>query len=216
MKSIDHILENDADVLAFLQTRYPLYHLSNVFFRDIQYGIQVMLERRGAKVGYSEAERFAREFVSRLEKKKILVPIDRQSWVLYYEEFKTKPAKSVPVARAAAPAKPAASAAAVPRPAGGLPPLKSSAPAAVVKPSGGLPPLKSSAPVAGKPDQAGTEPTPATVATETTSAETVQVAAPIPAPLLNQKVAEPTKPAAPGVKKPLPPIKSSVPAGSKK
>jgi len=216
MKNIDHILESDADVLAFLQTRYPLYHLSNVFFRDIQYGIQVMLERKGVKVGYSEAERFAREFVSRLEKKKILVPIDRQSWVLYYEEFKTKSAKPLPVARTAAPAKPAASAPAVPRPAGGLPPLKSSAPTAAAKPSGGLPPMKSSAPAGGKPAQVAKDTAPPATVSEPSSADSVQAAAQSPATLPKQEVVQPTKPAAPGVKNPLPPIKSSVPAGSKK
>ena len=211
MKHTDHLPENDTETLDFLRTRYPLYHLSNVFFRDIQYGIRILLERRGVKVGYTEAERLAEEFVSRLEKKKILVPIDRQSWVLYYDDFKTKPVKRaapVPAAKPSPAAKPAE------RPAGGLPPLKSAAPAGVPKPAGGLPPLKSAAPVAPKgapaPQQAG-QAAPPVAAPEPPKPAPVASA---PTPI--QESAPVSKPTAPGEKKGLPPIRSSVPVGSKK
>jgi len=218
MKNLDHLMENDTETLSFLRTRFPIHHLSNVFFRDIQYGIQTMLDRKGAKVGYTEAERLATEFVGRLEKKKILVPIDRQSWVVYSEEFKTvAPKRPAALAVKAAPATQAST-----RPAGGLPSLKSSAPAT------SLPPLKSSAPAAGKP--AGLPPlnssapvgglqeaSPSSSTAETALGESPApppaVAAPAPAP----KQESPTpKPQQAGAKRALPPIKSSTPAGSKK
>ena len=82
MKQKEYILNNETEVLDFLRSKYPLYHLSNVFFRDIQYGIQTMLFRKGMSVGYAGAETIAKEFVSQLEKKKVLNPIDQQSWVL--------------------------------------------------------------------------------------------------------------------------------------
>jgi len=215
MKNVDHILNDDIEVLTFLKDRYPLYHLSNIFFRDIQYGIQMLFERRGARISYTEAEQQAREFVERLEKKKIFVPIDRQSWALYYEEFKTRPSKPAPAAKAAVPAKPAASAPAAPRPAGGLPPLKSSPAAGTAKPSGGLPPLKSSAPASGaRPATPPAAPASAPVAAAVVIPELVQETQASPqAP--REEAPAPQKPAATGGPKGLPPIKSSVPAGKK-
>ena len=150
MKHLDYVVNSEKEILVFLKSQYPLYHMSNIFFRDIQYGIQKMFERRNVKIGYVDAEKIARAFVAQLERKKILVRIDGQSWVLHYADFRKPPVKTAPAA------KPAAPAAAVPSPAAGtpsavkapstpgsLPPLKSGTPAAS---PGTLPPLKSAAP----------------------------------------------------------------------
>jgi hypothetical protein len=154
MKHLDYVVNSEKEILAFLKSQYPLYHMSNVFFRDIQYGIQKMFERKDVKIGYADAEKIAKAFVAQLERKKILVRIDGQSWVLQYPEFRKPPVKTAPAA------KPAGPAAAVPRPApgapsavkppaspGSLPPLKSGTPATS---PGTLPPLKSSAPAAAR------------------------------------------------------------------
>ena len=115
MKPQEYILNNEKEVLEFLKSRFPLYHLSNFFFRDIQYGIQMLLTEKKMKVGYSEAEKIASAFVEKLEQAKILTLIDRQSWVVNYPEFK-KPVVKPPVA-----AKPAAPAPATPREASPIP-----------------------------------------------------------------------------------------------
>lgn len=104
MKHAPEVLEHRTEVLAFLKSRFPLYHQSNVFFRDIQYGIQLFLERKGIKATYPESERIAHEFASTLEREGVLIAIDRQSWALNYPEFRTPPSKRVPAARPAAPA----------------------------------------------------------------------------------------------------------------
>ena len=98
MNHASEILDRKTDVLAFLKTRFPLYDKSNVFFRDIQYGIQVFLGRKGIKAGYPEAEKIAREFASLMEREGVFVAIDRQSWALHYPEFRTPPSKPAPVA----------------------------------------------------------------------------------------------------------------------
>ena len=112
MKHASEILDHRTEVLAFLKSRFPLYHQSNVFFRDIQYGIQLYLERQGIKAAYPEAEQIAHEFISTLEREKVLSPIDRQSWALNYPEFRTPPSKPAPAARPAIPAPAVARAAA--------------------------------------------------------------------------------------------------------
>ena len=40
---------------------------TNVFFRDIQYGIQTMLDRKNMLVGYADAEKIARSFSAQLD-----------------------------------------------------------------------------------------------------------------------------------------------------
>ena len=122
---VDHRLE----VLRFLKSKFPIYHRSNIFFRDIQYGVQLFLARRGARVSYQAAELIARALVAALEKEGVLVAIDRQSWAVNYPEFRTPQAKPAPAAP-----KPAAAAA---RPAPAAP--KPAVPAAAPNPDAGGP-----------------------------------------------------------------------------
>jgi hypothetical protein len=217
MKQRDYILNNEKEVLTFLKSKYPLYHLSNVFFRDIQYGIQVFLIRKKMEVGYADAEKIARAFVARLERNKILTAIDNQTWVVHYPEFKKLATAPAPAARPIAATKPAGAASVAPRPAGGaLPPLKSGTPAAARPP---LPPQSrppagtpKPAPAPAAPQQATSVEAPASV---TQPQETSGSAALPPVP----KPTAPSPAPAPGPagsRKPLPPIKSSTPAGSKK
>lgn len=243
MKPLEYVVNNEKEVLAFLRTQYPLYHLSNVFFRDIQYGIQTLFERRGEKVGYQDAETIACAFVEKLVNQKIFNPIDRQSWVLNYPEYKTvaskpvapaksapgaAPAKSPAAARPPLPplggAKPAGAKPPLPplssgKPAGGakpaLPPLTSAKPAGGVKPS--LPPLSSAKLVAAK----------ETVAPQVESVETAtQTESPETENATGEQIVETPKPAAPntgsssapppGQRKSLPPLKGNyTPAGKK-
>jgi len=111
-KYLDDVLSNDQKVLAYLKSRYPLYHLSNVFFRDVQFGIQSMLHQENGRISYVDAEKLARAFIAQLEKRKILIPIDGQTWVLNYPEFRKPMVKSP--AKAASPAPPVPGARPVP------------------------------------------------------------------------------------------------------
>jgi hypothetical protein len=231
MKQLDYILANETETLGFLKSRYPLYHLSNVFFRDVQYGIQTMLDGKNMSVGYADAEKIARAFVAHLEKKKTLNPIDQQSWVLNYPEFR-KPTVA-PAAPAKPAAKPAASAVAVPgatkpslpplsRPAagtakpGGLPPIsRPAAGASTVAKPGGLPPL-SRQPSGLPPIKRVTATSPAAPQPAVSLAQPeVSVSDPPAADQAKQTAAPVSKPVAPGEKKPLPPLRSSTPAGKK-
>jgi hypothetical protein len=95
------VMKDHTAVLKDLKSRFTVFHQSNIFFRDIQYGIQAMVREQGVKVSYIEAERMAREFVERMVQEKIFVAIDRQTWALRYPEFKTpKVEKPSPAAKA--------------------------------------------------------------------------------------------------------------------
>ena len=225
MKQLEYVLNNEKEVLLFLKSHYPMYHLSNFFFRDVQYGIQTMFERRGEKLSYIDSERIAQAFVEKLEKEKIFNRIDRQSWVVNYPEYKkpaVTPAAPAKPAPGAAPAKSAAVAGATPGARPPLPPLGSAKPVGA-KPA--LPALANAKPVVAKTlSPAPEQPEPNLVQAEVVAQPTEQVAEQpkavvpkpaAPAPTAQSSSASPAAPP-PGQRKPLPPIMSSTPAGTKK
>jgi len=96
------------EFLAFLKTRVPVYHLSNIFFRDVHYAVIDFLGAQGMKIKHNPAEPLARVVIGQLEKEKVLVKLDHQTWMVHHPEYRTPVRKTA--APAAAPAKPAASA----------------------------------------------------------------------------------------------------------
>ncbi len=105
------LLENQKDFLSFLKTKYQLFHLSNVFFRDLHYGVMSYLEWKNKPMRYPEAEELTRKFIGRLESDGVLKNVDSQAFVLRYPDFKKPPVKPAAPAKPAVPAaKPAPSA----------------------------------------------------------------------------------------------------------
>ena len=105
-------LSNDTtDFLRFLKTRFHLYHCSNVFFRDFQYGIMAYAEEKGTHASYAKAEELAKEVIARLAAAGTLKAVKPGSWMLNYDPFRKPPVKPEAAPKAgvaAAPAKPAA------------------------------------------------------------------------------------------------------------
>jgi hypothetical protein len=79
----------DKQFLNFLKARYPLFHKSNFFYRDFQYGIRKYLELKGIDVSYAEADELAKELSSHFEKEGIFIPVNEQGWTINYPEFVT-------------------------------------------------------------------------------------------------------------------------------
>ncbi len=79
----------DAQFLNFLKARYPLFHKSNFFYRDFQYGIRKYLELKGIKISYAESDQLAKEMAAYLEEKTIFIPVNDQGWTVNYPEFVT-------------------------------------------------------------------------------------------------------------------------------
>jgi hypothetical protein len=92
MKKALTITNNQVEFLNFLKSKFPLFHLSNIFFRDIHYGVMEFLEKKNIKASYAEAEQIAREISTHLEKQNILRKVNQQGWVLLYPEFTAKKA----------------------------------------------------------------------------------------------------------------------------
>ncbi len=84
------LIKNDYKVfLGFLKVKFPLFHNSNVFFRDLQFGIMSYLVRKGIKINNAQAESIAERMITFFEGEKIFTKIDKHSWRLNYPEFVT-------------------------------------------------------------------------------------------------------------------------------
>ncbi len=90
------LIHNQTEVLQYLRGCFPMYHNSNLFFRDIQYGVQKLLKEHGEPVSLAEAEQRAAEFCKALQQQRILIPIDDHTWTLNYPPFRTPERKKAP------------------------------------------------------------------------------------------------------------------------
>jgi hypothetical protein len=87
MDAVSLIVQNQKDFLKYLKARIPLYHLSNVFFRDLHYAVMNYLMAYRRKLKYYDAEEVARGVIEGFEKAGILKKVDSQTWLLVYPEF---------------------------------------------------------------------------------------------------------------------------------
>ena len=96
MAFAEAIVKNEKEFLVFLKSKFALFHLSNVFFRDIHYGVWEYLERQRTKLRYDEAEQVAHEIVRVFEEKNVLKRLNDRTWLLNYPEFRLAPIKLMP------------------------------------------------------------------------------------------------------------------------
>jgi hypothetical protein len=97
-KAVELINNNQTDFLKYLKSRFTLIHLSNVFFRDIHYGVMSYLQEHGVKARYQEAEEVTRQVAAKLVQNGIFKPIDHQSWLLNYPDFALPKVEKKPAA----------------------------------------------------------------------------------------------------------------------
>jgi hypothetical protein len=100
--------------LDFLRkNRYAVYHRSNLFLRDFQYGLWRYLKENRTKISYAEMEKVAREVIDAWEQQGTIRRIDHQSFELNMPEYvmvwptketpATEPATTTETARPADP-----------------------------------------------------------------------------------------------------------------
>ncbi len=85
-----NLLKNEeTQFLSYLKAKYPVFHKSNFFYRDLQYGIRKYLEIKGIEISYGDSEKLTKELSSFFEQKEIFIPVSNQAWTLNYPEFVT-------------------------------------------------------------------------------------------------------------------------------
>lgn len=87
----ENILETDYVVfLNYLKSIFPVFHKSNIFFRDIQYGIKHFFEQKNIKTTYTEIDKLGDSIINLLEQKGIFEKLEPTVWKLNYPEFECK------------------------------------------------------------------------------------------------------------------------------
>jgi hypothetical protein len=89
-KKSQYIIGNQVEFLQFMHSRASMFHLSNIFFRDLHYAAMEFLKKKMVKVGYTEAEQVAREIALHFEKNNLLKKLNAQTWMLNYPEYAAK------------------------------------------------------------------------------------------------------------------------------
>jgi len=93
-EKLNHLVSNQEIVFEFLREKYPIFFNSNIFLRDIQYGIKTYFERKDIMITYPAAEELALKFTSSMESEKILKRLGSATWLVEFK-FNEPELKSV-------------------------------------------------------------------------------------------------------------------------
>jgi hypothetical protein len=88
-KHLELLKSKEESFLAFLKAKFPMFHNSNFFYRDFQYGIKSFMERKDLKITYAEADKLAKSLSKHLEDKLIFVRVNNTGWRINYPAFTT-------------------------------------------------------------------------------------------------------------------------------
>ena len=81
------------DKLEFLQyfrSKFPIFHLSNIFYLDIKYALKYYLMSNHLKVSDEELETLSETLISQMVSDGIFRQVSRSTWTLNYPDFQTK------------------------------------------------------------------------------------------------------------------------------
>lgn len=87
---LELLRKNEELFLQFLKSRFPLFHNSNIFYRDFHFGVMKYFEKKEIDISYPEAEKLAKEYSKYFEEKDLFVRVNQTAWKLNYPEFVTK------------------------------------------------------------------------------------------------------------------------------
>ena len=87
--NLDLLKREEESLLGFLKAKYPMFHNSNFFYRDLQYGVRSFMEKKGFDITYAEAAELADEISKEFENKGTFVRINKTGWKINYPEFTT-------------------------------------------------------------------------------------------------------------------------------
>lgn len=83
-------LQNNNQIfLNYLKAKFPIFHNSNFFFRDFQYGLKGYLEKKTIQMTWRDIEELSKLLCDYYVSKKIFIKISSQVCKLNYPEFVT-------------------------------------------------------------------------------------------------------------------------------
>ncbi len=98
------MIGKEQELFVFMKSSgYPIFHQSNLFLRDVEYGIRDYCRVKQKKdIGARESIRLSTEFMKDLEARKVIQPLSHNTWLLNMPQFLNKP-KDVKEKKEAAP-----------------------------------------------------------------------------------------------------------------
>lgn len=75
--------------LSYLKAKFPVFHNSNFFFRDLHYGVKGYFEKKGKELSYSDSQEIACKLAEYLEEQGIFVKTSDKTWRVEFPEFVT-------------------------------------------------------------------------------------------------------------------------------
>lgn len=90
---IGSIKNNIEDFLDYMKASgYPVFHDSNIFFRDFEYAVRDYIRSATSKdIGTRKAATYANEIVAVLEERKLMIRRSGNTWTLKMEKFLLQP-----------------------------------------------------------------------------------------------------------------------------
>ncbi|MCL5267372.1 MAG: hypothetical protein M1469_04620 [Bacteroidetes bacterium] len=96
MKEIEFALSNKKSFLEYFHSKFPSFHLSNVFYRDLRYALKYYLNSNKFSPSDAELEAVLRALIKEMVTDGILKPVSDGVWTLNYSDYRTKtPGKPV-------------------------------------------------------------------------------------------------------------------------
>ena len=89
------LLNDKKEFLEFLRGHYPMVHLSNLFYPDMEKGVHAFLASRKFKLKTREVELATKEFIDMMEKEGIFLRFDHKTWTLNFPAFQTPSAHKI-------------------------------------------------------------------------------------------------------------------------
>lgn len=83
-------LKNENQIfLNYLKAKFPLFHNSNFFYKDFEYGIVGFLEKKGITVTFEEGEKLSKLLSDFYVNQGIFVKTSSHGWKINYPDFVT-------------------------------------------------------------------------------------------------------------------------------
>lgn len=82
----DYLKENLDTFLNYMKEKYPLFNNSNIFLRDLQYGVKHFFELKDVKLSYGKVENITEQLIKYLENNGTLVNVFKNTWKLNYSK----------------------------------------------------------------------------------------------------------------------------------
>lgn len=96
MKEIDFILQHKTQFLEYFRSRFPSFHNSNVFHRDLRYALRSFLISGGFKPADAELEEVLNALIKVMVSDGVFRKVSEGTWAINHPDFRTtKPGKPI-------------------------------------------------------------------------------------------------------------------------